>query len=52
MAPMGLAALAIEDLPSARGLGAFMQVGDDRFDGDENRPRRAKRYSCSAAMAF
>ena len=27
----------IEELPSARMPGAFMQVGEDRFDGDEIR---------------
>jgi hypothetical protein len=26
---------AIEDFPAVRTLGAWMQVGDERFDGDE-----------------
>jgi hypothetical protein len=26
---------AIEELPAARALGAWMQVGDERFDGDD-----------------
>jgi hypothetical protein len=26
---------AIEELPTVRALGAWMQVGDERFDGDD-----------------
>jgi hypothetical protein len=26
---------AVEELPAMRALGAWMQVGDERFDGDE-----------------
>ena len=26
---------AVEDLPALRSLGAWLQVGDERFDGDE-----------------
>jgi hypothetical protein len=26
---------AIEELPAVRALGAWMQVGDERFDGDD-----------------
>ena len=26
---------AVEELPNVRALGAWMQVGDDRFDGDD-----------------
>ena len=26
---------AVEDLPALRTLGAFMQVGDERFNGDQ-----------------
>jgi hypothetical protein len=26
---------AVEDLPAVRTLGAWMQVGDERFEGDE-----------------
>jgi hypothetical protein len=26
---------AVEDLPAVRSLGAWMQVGDERFDGDD-----------------
>ena len=26
---------AVEDMPAVRTLGAWLQVGDDRFDGDE-----------------
>ncbi len=26
---------AVEELPAARALGAWMQVGDERFDGDD-----------------
>jgi hypothetical protein len=28
---------AVEDFPAVRTLGAWLQVGDDRFDGDEIR---------------
>jgi hypothetical protein len=26
---------AVEELPAVRALGAWMQVGDERFDGDD-----------------
>jgi hypothetical protein len=29
------ASFAVEDFPEIRTLGAWMQVGDERFDGDE-----------------
>ena len=32
--PLGYRRFAIEDFPTMRTLGAWMQVGDERFDGD------------------